>query len=319
MTYDNDLINTVLYEYYNTDIIITDLAKKYHVSPKSIYNWRKKVNENDYIGKDIKSARKNEICHERKEYKCKLTTEIRQYIDNCINKNKIIDTSKFLKHIRKTFKINLCRSTLYKWFDKMNITYKKINVKKTYITKQKEKKLKELHDKIDKVENKNLIISLDECHFETNKCQHKGWNHKGKKLYRKTYSKIRKGVSLLMAISKEKVIGYEISEKAFNGQTFTDFIKSIDNNNNTYLMDNARIHHSKIFKQYMGTQTSKIIYNVPYNPETNPIEHVFSSLKNNVIKLNTRTLSELKKSIKKSIKKIKKSHLENYFRYSLNI
>src|SRR5439155_1249081 len=173
MTYDNDLINTVLYEYYNTDIIITDLAKKYHVSPKSIYNWRKKVNENDYIGKDIKSARKNEICHERKEYKCKLTTEIRQYIDNCINKNK---------------------------------------------------------------------------------SQHKGWNHKGKKLYRKTYSKIRKGVSLLMAISKEKVIGYEISEKAFNGQTFTDFIKSIDNNNNTYLMDNARIHHSKIFKQYKGTQ-----------------------------------------------------------------
>lgn len=37
------------------------------------------------------------------------------------------------------------------------------------------------------------------------------------------------------------------------------------------LMDNARIHHSKIVKTYLETTNLKTIYNVAYCPEYNPI------------------------------------------------
>ncbi|AYV83338.1 MAG: hypothetical protein Hyperionvirus6_19 [Hyperionvirus sp.] len=42
-------------------------------------------------------------------------------------------------------------------------------------------------------------------------------------------------------------------------------------------MDNARIHHYTKLKEYLGNNDmqDKIIYNVPYHPEYNPIEYIF--------------------------------------------
>ncbi len=42
---------------------------------------------------------------------------------------------------------------------------------------------------------------------------------------------------------------------------------------------NARIHYSKIIKQYINTTSNKLLFNIPYNPETNPIEMYFSKFK----------------------------------------
>ena len=57
--------------------------------------------------------------------------------------------------------------------------------------------------------------------------------------------------------------------------------------------------------------------NIPYHPQTNPIESYFSELKH-YIKLDSKIeYNDLLKSIKKSIKKIKKSHYKNHFTNSL--
>ena len=58
--------------------------------------------------------------------------------------------------------------------------------------------------------------------------------------------------------------------------------------------------------------------NIPYHPQTNPIESFFSELKH-YIKLDSKIeYNDLLKSIKKSIKKIKKSHYKNNFVNSLS-
>jgi len=142
---------------------------------------------------------------------------------------------------------------------------------------------------------------------------------KGKKIYRRTYNKTRKSVSLLLAIDKQKVVGYKIINGSVNGEIYLEFMKEIYREDSAFLMDNARIHQSKILKEYMKDKESKIIYNVPYNPETNPIEHVFSKLKNDVAKQNTNNLTALKESIVKCLKKTKRDHLANYYEKSLNI
>lgn len=42
------------------------------------------------------------------------------------------------------------------------------------------------------------------------------------------------------------------------------------------LYHNARIHHSKIIKEYIMTQPNiKLCFNIPYTSETNPIEIYF--------------------------------------------
>ena len=49
--------------------------------------------------------------------------------------------------------------------------------------------------------------------------------------------------------------------------------------NKFLFLDNASIHHSKIFKEYCKNNKINIIYNTPYSPEYNPIEIMFSKHK----------------------------------------
>ena len=58
------------------------------------------------------------------------------------------------------------------------------------------------------------------------------------------------------------------------------------------------------------------MYSLPYNPQLNPIENVFSQLKSYVKNKSPDTYNELKSVIDKIIKeKITKEHLENYYKY----
>ena len=74
-----------------------------------------------------------------------------------------------------------------------------------------------------------------------------------------------------------------------NGQIFLDFIKElllIIKPQNSILLDNARIHHSRLLKAYMENISNKVIYNVPYSLEYNPIEKVFSIIKHKLRMVN---------------------------------
>ena len=85
-------------------------------------------------------------------------------------------------------------------------------------------------------------------------------------------------------------------------------------------MDNARIHHAILVKEYMENENkynNKIIYNIPYNPETNPIELIFSNVKRYFRKYNKNGISNIEKLIDKSFKKITSKSIENSFIKSL--
>jgi transposase len=83
------------------------------------------------------------------------------------------------------------------------------------------------------------------------------------------------------------------------------------------LMDNARIHHSKIVKEYMKTIEHEIIYNVPYSPENNPIELVFSKFKSIIRNKDNSTVNKMMKNITISFNKITKTDLMNFYNYSI--
>ena len=88
--------------------------------------------------------------------------------------------------------------------------------------------------------------------------------------------------------------------------------------NKLLLFDNARSHTATVLLDSIQKSGNDYILNIPYNPQTNPIESYFSELKH-YIKLDSKIeYNDLLKSIKKSIKKIKKSHYKNHFNNSLN-
>ena len=88
--------------------------------------------------------------------------------------------------------------------------------------------------------------------------------------------------------------------------------------NKLLLFDNARSHIAKSVLESIKNSGNDYVLNIPYHPQTNPIESYFSELKH-YIKLDSKIeYNDLLKSIKQSIKKIKKSHYRNHFVNSLN-
>lgn len=81
-------------------------------------------------------------------------------------------------------------------------------------------------------------------------------------------------------------------------------------------MDNARIHHAKLVKTYMLTTNSEILYNVPYCPEYNPIEMIFSKVKRIIKKRNNSDIVSLNRNINSSFKKITSQDLVNCYKHS---
>ena len=94
-------------------------------------------------------------------------------------------------------------------------------------------------------------------------------------------------------------------------------LKALDpDNKKYYLMDNARVHKSKSFFKYLEKEIMKIVYNAPYHSETNPIENIFSMLRNNLNRNYNETEGELKKSIEDFIKIDNKEKFKNIFIHS---
>jgi transposase len=79
---------------------------------------------------------------------------------------------------------------------------------------------------------------------------------------------------------------YQLYEKESGGidviklvNFYNKFIKN-KYKNHLIILDNANFHKSTIIKEAVEKSDNKIIYILPYNPDLNPIENLFSQLKN---------------------------------------
>lgn len=323
MTYSLDLKALVLHYNYNTNLSKQNIAKIFNISQKTLYNWRKECENSDLLNKSVleiknKLIEQNNIKNKTK-YKSKLTDDVKEYIKKYIDKRITINIKKLLSNLRKKFDISIKKSTLYGWISNIGYSYKNVNKKNMINCNKRKKKIRELKQKVQNLETNKTIISMDESHFRINEIPNKGWGPVGKKIYKNKYNKQRKGCSLLLGISKNKVYGYMIKDKAINGNDFTQFVKEHHEKDNVYLIDNASIHRCEQFKEFVKENNIEVIYNIPYNPETNPIEHCFFPLKNEIKKRNITTYKKLKNILEKLIKKTNVENFKNYFEYSLGI
>jgi len=74
-------------------------------------------------------------------------------------------------------------------------------------------------------------------------------------------------------------------------------------------MDNVSFHKSREITRIFCNSTNKLLFIPPYSPQFNPIELVFSQMKQN-FNINTK---DIHKNIKNSLSKINAIHLMNYY------
>ena len=99
-----------------------------------------------------------------------------------------------------------------------------------------------------------------------------------------------------MACTNKKHIFSLICEKGMKKENFLKFMEnvvSLVDKKSYFLLDNASIHKSKIFKQFTKDNKINVVYNAPYHSETNPIENVFSIFRNKLNRNETKNLDNI--------------------------
>lgn len=96
-------------------------------------------------------------------------------------------------------------------------------------------------------------------------------------------------VSLLSAISQEKVVASQLIEGGIDSSLFENFIAEMlqglrqqpeyENKNIVLLMDNARIHHHQMVLATARRMKVNVLFSSEYSPWLNPIESLFAHLK----------------------------------------
>jgi hypothetical protein len=134
------------------------------------------------------------------------------------------------------------------------------------------------------IELGNRIVFVDEAIFTSRTIFNRGYFKSKHKLKFPKMNKIIPPLHLVAGVSKEYGFeGYVIYERSVDSKKFLDALPKLlrSRANVTLLGDNASWHTSRQTFSGLGQLGIYFIKNVPYSPQLNPIENVFSLIKNN--------------------------------------
>ena len=304
-----DIKIAIIKSYEENILNAKEISSLFNVSCRTIYNYVAKY--------------RNNISLENKKYDCrnhKITDKIKIYITNHVLCNIIFNIKDMIKNIKELFNVLISKTSIYNVLKSSSISYKKIRRKNYFEDKNNENIIRKFKENIIQNVSKDKLISIDESHVCAYSTPLYGWNNKGKKLIVKDFKSLKsKKYSLLCAINNKHVIAYKLYNGPIKAVDFKDFLEKFiyknEYKNHSLILDNARIHHAKILK---SNKQLSFIYNVPYSPELNPIEKVFSIIKSVIRNNFFKTNNDLTKLIDQSFDKIHEENmLDSFYNSSL--
>ncbi|MGL6107781.1 IS630 family transposase [Romboutsia sp.] len=208
------------------------------------------------------------------------------------------------------FRIDLCKSAVHIFMYRIEFSYTMptYTLARASKTKQEDfknrfKKLKEqLH--LGDIDN---ILFQDESAIRDYLSLQKCWFPKGRQRIIKTYGQ-HLTVKLLGVLNYETGHVYCEERDKYDAHTFVEFMTNVlslyPEGKIAMILDNARIHHSKIAKEFLQKHTDRLQLEFlpPYSPNLNLIEGLWGWLKTSVIR--NRFFSkiyEIKKDVKEFI------------------
>ena len=263
----------------------------------------------------------------RKNKDIKVTPKIVKFIKEYVKKYPTTTLWEFSKIVNKEFKIRLTDKTIHNILHRNKITRKRLRSRYYPEKREGQEKidLETFYNRLKKYDYKKTIC-LDETSIYLNMSHSYGRSKSGTRVIKRTNKYPYKRYNLLCAISYNKVIGWTLYEYVKGGlkkQDILDFYNHYINDkykNHLIIMDNARIHVSKIIRETIEKSGNSLLYTVPYHPETNAIEEFFSQLKHYIKRQSPQSFNEIYKTINDIIStKIKSKHLENYIKHAFKI
>ena len=271
----------------------------------TVYNWIKQYDDFNFSNFN-KSKFNNK----------KITEQIEKFILNSISNFNTFNIKKIKKDIINNFNVSLSKQSIYYVLHKNNLTYKQIRVKNIPYTNEKLKNLKkELKDKIKPIFNN--LNSFDEMAIYLNDTPPYGWSKKGTDCIIKTKKSLnKKRYTIGMNIDINSDIDFTLIEGSLKQDKLINFFNKLNKEkikNRTFFMDNASIHKSNKMTKYIKDNNLKVIFNIPYCSEYNPIEYIFSLLRKKLLNEEINNKENIIKIIVKFKKELNKNHVKNIF------
>ncbi|MGL1888437.1 MAG: IS630 family transposase [Reichenbachiella sp.] len=156
-----------------------------------------------------------------------------------------------------------------------------------------------------------------------NNCQHgRSYAPKGKTPVKRSMSK-RFSVNMISTVTNQGKVAFMIYTENMNADMFIKFLKQLikDKERKIYLiLDNLRVHHSKIVKAWEEENSEHIaLYFLPsYSPEKNPDEYLNCDLKQGLSqKISPRTKEKLQDNLQEHMDMLQNDQIrvQRYFRH----
>jgi transposase len=296
-----------LYNNYKSfNKVAFEMSKTKKISRQIISIWYKKYQDIlDFLAERIKKTTKYE------EEKLVTNLKVVKFIYECIYNDPFITRSQLSLKINTKFNINYNLNQITKIYKQLKLTYKKPKyriIKNIEFLDELIKKRKDFVTKI-KEEDITKIISIDESGFNKLIQKSKGLSKRGSTIHCPVKSVKNINVSLIMAITTEKILHHKELTESVNGDIFFSFIKDVINTlteeGYIFLFDNVAFHKKKEMLEYITEKGHRYMFSPPYSPNLNPIENTFSIIKHQYYK-NIKEEPSNTFTHKKVIKKIRK-------------
>lgn len=223
--------------------------------------------------------------------------------------------SRLLQVIRKKFKIEVSKSTIWRRLREAGLTYQKPERKYFEADEVKRQNWidKELPEILKTVKKYRAILYFeDESNISMTAFLGKTWAPRGTTPVLHVTGK-RGGISAMSAISKNGSLIFALLEKKIGSDEVIHFLKQMLQHHKrrhiVVVMDQASPHTSKKTKSFIKSQKRlHVFYLPPYSPDWNPDEKVWNHLKNEELKgHHAKTKQEMKILVKKKLTKMSKN------------
>lgn len=125
--------------------------------------------------------------------------------------------------------------------------------------------------------------------------------------------------TMIGAISAQKVEAAVYGAWSADGAIFLEFIENylcpVLRSGQVVVMDNVAFHGVKGVEEAITKVGARLIYLPPYSPDLNPIEQMWSKIKNYLRRASARDEKKFKKEIKTAFKNIISENLLGWFNH----
>jgi len=164
------------------------------------------------------------------------------------------------------------------------------------------------------------LVFLDETFGTTAMTRLYGWGPTDQRVFDAVPYGHWKTTTFVAAFRLDGLIAPMVVDGALNGELFVKYVQQELapqlRSGDILVMDNLQTHKVKAVIEAVQARDARVLYLPPYSPDFNPIEQVFSKIKNELRRRELRTITSLENAFGQSLDWITRKDALHYFQNS---